>query len=143
MTVVFATYQSIDVVAQAQKGRSGFALIVADEAHRTTGATLAGESESAFVRVHDNIYLPAAKRIYMTATPRIYDDSTKTRAGDANAVLASMDDESRFGPVFHRLGFGEAVERGLLTDTRCSSSRSTRSRSPAPFNGSCRMTATS
>lgn len=116
MTVVFATYQSIDVVAQAQKGRRAFALIVADEAHRTTGATLAGESESAFVRVHDNNYLPAAKRIYMTATPRIYDDSTKTKAGEANAVLASMDDESYFGPEFHRLGFGEAVERELLTD---------------------------
>jgi predicted helicase len=116
MTVVFATYQSIDVVAQAQKGRGAFALIVADEAHRTTGATLAGESESAFVRVHDNNYLAAAKRLYMTATPRIYDDSTKTKAGEASAVLASMDDETYFGPEFHRLGFGEAVERGLLAD---------------------------
>jgi len=38
-------------VAQAQQGRSAFALIVADEAHRTTGATLAGESESAVARV--------------------------------------------------------------------------------------------
>ncbi|KAA1419211.1 DEAD/DEAH box helicase [Nocardioides humilatus] len=116
MTVVFATYQSIDVVAQAQQGRSPFDLVIADEAHRTTGTTLAGESESAFVRVHDNVYLPATKRIYMTATPRIYDDSSKTKAGEANAVLASMDDETLFGPEFHRLGFGEAVERGLLTD---------------------------
>ena len=31
-------------------------------------------------------------------------------------MLASMDDETLFGPEFHRLGFGEAVERGLLTD---------------------------
>jgi len=116
MTVVFATYQSIEVVAQAQEGLKEFQLIVADEAHRTTGATLAGESESAFVRVHDDEFLPANKRVYMTATPRIYDDSTKTRAGEANAVLASMDDEAVFGPEFHRLGFGEAVERGLLTD---------------------------
>jgi predicted helicase len=116
MTVVFATYQSIDVVAQAQKGLREFALIVADEAHRTTGATLAGESESAFVRVHDNDYLPAGNRLYMTATPRIYDDSSKTKAGEANAVLASMDDEDLYGPELHRLGFGEAVERGLLTD---------------------------
>ena len=30
--------------------------------------------------------------------------------------IASMDDATRFGPEFHRLGFGEAVERGLLTD---------------------------
>ncbi|BBZ31394.1 hypothetical protein MMAD_56890 (plasmid) [Mycolicibacterium madagascariense] len=27
-----------------------------------------------------------------------------------------MDDDSLYGPTFHRLGFGEAVERGLLTD---------------------------
>lgn len=116
MTVVFATYQSIDVVAQAQHGLAEFDLIVADEAHRTTGATLAGESESAFVKVHDNAYLPAKKRIYMTATPRIYDDTTRAKAGQANAILASMDDEKLYGPELHRLGFGEAVELGLLTD---------------------------
>ena len=116
MTVVFATYQSIDVVAQAQQGLKPFDLVISDEAHRTTGTTLAGDSESAFVRIHDNTYLTAAKRLYMTATPRIYDDSTKTKAGEANAVLASMDNEELFGPEFHRLGFGEAVERGLLTD---------------------------
>ncbi len=117
LTVVFSTYQSIDVVAQAQKqGIPDFDLIICDEAHRTTGATLAGEDESAFVRVHDNTYLRAAKRLYMTATPRIYDDSSKAKAGQANAVLASMDDISLFGPEFHRLGFGEAVSKGLLTD---------------------------
>ena len=66
--------------------------------------------------MHDDSYLHGAKRLYMTATPRIYDDSTKAKAGQANAILASMDDESVFGPEFHRLGFGEAVSRGLLTD---------------------------
>jgi predicted helicase len=116
MTVVFSTYQSIEVVARAQEELGEFSLVIADEAHRTTGATLAGESDSAFVRVHDDDYLPAAKRLYMTATPRIYDDSSKTKAGEANAVLASMDDESLYGPELYRLGFGEAVERGLLTD---------------------------
>ncbi|MFI7336075.1 DEAD/DEAH box helicase [Micromonospora aurantiaca (nom. illeg.)] len=116
MTVVFATYQSIDVVAQVQQGARPFDLIVADEAHRTTGATLVGAEESAFVRVHDNDYLPGAKRLYMTATPRIYDDTSKAKAGEADAVLASMDDEELYGPEFHRLGFGEAVEQDLLTD---------------------------
>ena len=77
---------------------------------------MAGEDESAFVRVHDNNYLSAAKRLYMTATPRIYDDTSKAKAGQANAILASMDDESIFGPEFYRLGFGEAVSKGLLTD---------------------------
>lgn len=116
MTVVFATYQSIDVVARAQQGGKPFDLIVADEAHRTTGTTLAEANESAFVRVHDNTYLPGAKRLYMTATPRIFDDSSKAKAGEANAVLCSMDDEELYGPEFHRLGFGEAVEQDLLTD---------------------------
>jgi predicted helicase len=117
MTVVFATYQSIDVVAQAQQRRGkAFDLIICDEAHRTTGTTLAGENESAFVRVHNNTYIAASKRLYMTATPRIFEDSSKAKAGEANAILASMDDEELYGPELHRLGFGEAVERGLLTD---------------------------
>ncbi|MGN6687464.1 MAG: DEAD/DEAH box helicase [Actinomycetales bacterium] len=118
MTVVFSTYQSLDVVARARQaaGIDGFDLTLCDEAHRTTGATLAGEDESSFVRVHDDTYLPTAKRLYMTATPRIYDDSSKAKAGEANAVLASMDDETVYGPELHRLGFGEAVARDLLTD---------------------------
>ncbi len=118
MTVIFATYQSIDVVAQAQRqgGLAQFDLIICDEAHRTTGTTLAGEDESAFVRVHDAAYLRGAKRLYMTATPRIYDDSSKAKAGQANAVVASMDDPAIFGEELHRLGFGEAVEKELLTD---------------------------
>lgn len=118
MRVVFATYQSIDVVAQAQKiaGLEPFDLVICDEAHRTTGVTVSGSEESAFVKVHDADYLRASKRLYMTATPRIYDDASKAKAGQAQAVLASMDDEDVFGPEFHRLGFGEAVEMGRLTD---------------------------
>jgi predicted helicase len=119
MTVVFSTYQSIDVVARAQQesGIGSFDLIICDEAHRTTGAKLVDdEDESPFMRVHDNDYIQGAKRIYMTATPRIFDDATKAKAGDADAVLASMDDENLYGPEFCRLGFGEAVAQGLLTD---------------------------
>ncbi|KRE76610.1 DEAD/DEAH box helicase [Arthrobacter sp. Soil763] len=118
MTVVFSTYQSIDVVAKAQReaGLEPFDLIICDEAHRTTGVTLADEDESPFVRVHDDTYIQGEKRLYMTATPRIYDDATKTKAGEAAAVLASMDNEETFGPEFYRLGFGDAVAKGLLTD---------------------------
>ncbi len=118
MSVVFSTYQSIDVVRQAQQQGQlpPFDLIICDEAHRTTGTTLAGQDESAFVLVHDNDYLPAEKRLYMTATPRIYDDSSKSKAGEANAMLASMDDKAIFGAELHRLGFGEAVAKDLLTD---------------------------
>ncbi len=117
MTVVFSTYQSIDTIAAAQKqGLGRFDLIVCDEAHRTTGVTLAGPDESAFVRVHNDDYLGGDRRLYMTATPRIYSEDTKQEAKDQNAAIASMDNESLYGPEFHRLGFGKAVEKGLLTD---------------------------
>lgn len=116
-TVVFSTYQSIDVVAQAQRdGMPDFDLVISDEAHRTTGVTLAGEDDSAFVRVHDNDYIRGSKRLYMTATPRLFNPDTKDKAKENDAVLASMDDPAVFGPVLHRLGFGEAVEKDLLTD---------------------------
>ncbi len=121
LTVVFSTYQSIDVVAQAQKaGLPGFDLVICDEAHRTTGVILAGQDaeESAFTRVHNADYLHAAKRLYMTATPRIYDDTTKAKAHEALATPISMDDEDLYGKELYRLGFGEAVTRNLLSDYR-------------------------
>ncbi|MCE5289823.1 MAG: DEAD/DEAH box helicase [Nocardiaceae bacterium] len=117
LTVVFTTYQSLAVVAEAQRlGVDPFDLVICDEAHRTTGVTLAGADESSFVQVHDADFLKANRRLYMTATPRIFVDTIKDKAAQASAVLTSMDDEDVYGPEFHRLTFGEAVERGLLTD---------------------------
>ena len=119
MTVYFSTYQSIDVVAKAQAaGLPEFDLVVCDEAHRTAGFTLEDGVESSFLRVHDEGAIKAKKRLYMTATPKIYGDAVRTKASEKNAVLVSMDDETTFGPTFHRLGFGNAVERDLLTDYR-------------------------
>ena len=115
--IVFSTYQSLPAVHDAQQqGLDDFDLVICDEAHRTTGITLAGEDASNFVRIHDADYIKASKRLYMTATPRLYDDSVKGKAQDHSAELASMDDEAIYGPEFYRLGFGEAVEKGLLTD---------------------------
>ena len=113
----FSTYQSIEVVAAFQK-KSGinFNIIICDEAHRTTGVTLAGEDESNFVKVHSNDFIKADKRLYMTATPRIYGDESKKKATEGSALLCSMDDESLYGPEFHFLGFSEAVSLGLLAD---------------------------
>lgn len=120
LTVVFSTYQSIGAVAEAQSQYrlDPFDLVICDEAHRTTGATLQDQEESAFVRVHDAAYLQAKMRLYMTATPRLYGDIAKTKAKENDIVLCSMDDEPLYGPEFHRLDFGEAVEAGLLTDYR-------------------------
>jgi predicted helicase len=53
---------------------------------------------------------------YMTATPRIYGDDAKTKAKQATAEIASMDDPALFGEELHRLGFGEAVGKSLLSD---------------------------
>jgi len=121
MTVVFSTYQSIEVIARAQKvllknDFPEFDLIVCDEAHRTTGVSLAGEDESAFTKVHNADFIKSKKRIYMTATPRLYDDNTKSKAAEADAILCSMDDKALYGEEIYRIGFGEAVERELLTD---------------------------
>jgi len=118
MKVVFATYQSIQVIAEAQAhhGFPAFDLIICDEAHRTTGATMEGETESNFVKVHDPQVIRGRKRLYMTATPRIFGDSAKTRADETRAVLASMDDSETFGETLYHLGFAEAVRQQLLSD---------------------------
>lgn len=118
MSVVYATYHSIDVVRQAQQehGLPAFDLIVCDEAHRTTGAKFEGEDESHFVRVHDADYIRGKKRLYMTATPRIFGDSAKVTAERDNVVLYDMNDESQFGPNLYVLTFSESVKRGLLVD---------------------------
>lgn len=124
LTVVFSTYQSIEVISRAQQqllketgdAFGTFDLIICDEAHRTTGVTLKDETESAFVRVHNNDFLRAVRRIYMTATPRLYTDETKKRAEENSAVLCSMDDRSMYGDEIYRIGFGEAVKQELLSD---------------------------
>ncbi len=145
MTVVFSTYQSIEVIANVQKkltpppapprngegsssvtppalsgkgtgGLGEFDLIICDEAHRTTGVTLSGEDESAFTKVHDNHFIKAKKRLYMTATPRLYGKESKDKAAQADAVLCSMDDPALYGEEIYRIGFGTAVEKYLLSD---------------------------
>lgn len=121
MTVVFSTYQSIEVIAKAQRaimdfGFDEFDLIICDEAHRTTGVTLSEEDSSSFVKVHDQDFIKAKKRLYMTATPRLYADTIKSKAAQEDVTLCSMDDVALYGEVIYRIGFGEAVERDLLTD---------------------------
>jgi len=126
LTVVFCTYQSIDVIATAQqlllKSQNGadafgiFDLVICDEAHRTTGYTRPGEDASTFTKIHDDAVIRAGKRLYMTATPKLYSDDAKTRAAQADIELCSMDDPEMYGEEFYRIGFGEAVERDLLSD---------------------------
>ncbi len=123
LNVVFSTYQSIDVIHEAQEaGLPAFDLVICDEAHRTTGR-MHGEDgradETAFVRVHDNAWIDARRRLYMTATPRVYETRDEQLPGVAkvsDGLVASMDNPEVYGRICHRLSFGAAVSQGLLTD---------------------------
>jgi superfamily II DNA or RNA helicase len=111
--VVFSTYQSSPQIAKAfaLARVPGFDLVLADEAHR-----VAGKVSSDFGTVLNTAAIKGTRRLFMTATPRVYSDSVKKAAAEENFLIASMDDESKFGPVFHRLTFGAAIRDELLTD---------------------------
>ncbi len=123
MIVVFSTYQSIDVISDVQKAINKaerdsfiFDLTVCDEAHRTTGYTPNGKLDSAFVKVHSEKNVKSNKRLYMTATPKLYDTNAQTKAKETETTLWSMDDPEIYGEEIYRIGFGEAVEKKLLSD---------------------------
>ena len=110
MTVVFTTFQSMKVIEDAHnQGLPEFDLVVCDEAHRTTGALRADETSS-FMLIHDGERIQARKRLYMTATPRIYTAATQLKAKEEDIKVASMDDEQKYGPEFHHIGFAEALD---------------------------------
>ena len=124
LTVVFSTYQSIDVVAEAQTallaqtgGKFGvFDFVVCDEAHRTTGVKLSTKDESNFIKIHNDEFIRGQKRLYMTATPRLYGENARIKASKNDCVLCSMDDEALYGQEFYRVNFSYAVQNGILTD---------------------------
>ncbi|TET95271.1 MAG: DEAD/DEAH box helicase, partial [Dehalococcoidia bacterium] len=110
--VVFATYQSSPRMAEAfARGAPAVDLVVADEAHRCTGRV-----GTEFTTVLDSSRIVSPRRLFMTATPRLFTGRIKEVAGETDLEIASMDDEEKFGSVFHRLTFGEAIERDLLSD---------------------------
>lgn len=124
LVVVFSTYQSIDVIHEAQdmvwnqteQTYGDFDFIVCDEAHRTTGVILKDKEESHFTKIHDDDYILGKYRLYMTATPRLYGESAKVKASEKDCVLCSMDDPEIYGEEFYRVNFSYAVQHGLLTD---------------------------
>ena len=111
--VVFSTYQSSPQIAAAfALGRvPAFDMVIADEAHRC-----AGSASTDFATVLDPSKIKAKRRLFMTATPRYFTGRVIEAAQEADLEVASMDDETKFGTVFHRLPFGEAIKRDLLTD---------------------------
>ncbi len=110
--VIFSTYQSSAQVAAAlQNAKTGIDFAICDEAHRLTGKTDANYSS-----ILSDDRIPAAKRVFMTATPRTYTASVKKKAEERGVDVTSMDDETIYGPVLHKLSFGEAIDCGLLSD---------------------------
>ena len=117
LTIVFSTYQSIDVVKNfAQKENIVFDFIVCDEAHRTASLKIRDNEARLFARVHDNKVIPALKRLYMTATKKIYDSASKKEAELHDTIVYSMDNEAQYGKTFYQLTFGKAIEKELLSD---------------------------
>ncbi len=111
--VIFSTYQSSPIIAQAQRGNNAkiFDLVISDEAHRCTG-----EAGSAFTTVLDDTLIKARRRLFATATPKTYTANLKKSAEERGVEITGMDDEAVFGKVFYSLPFGEAIKRELLTD---------------------------
>ena len=114
--------------------RRRFDLIVADEAHRTTGLSEASATAaekrrltrsryhgiSPFNLVHHDDHLPSRRRLYMTATPRVFTSKQRRdlekggKYDDADSY--SMDDPEVYGEEFHRMSFAEAIDGGWLSD---------------------------
>ena len=113
--VVFSTYQSSPLIAEAQTDRKipMFDIAFADEAHRC-----AGKVSEAFGCVLDSKRIRSNKVLFMTATPRILSKQIKSAAEGRDIETASMDDPQVFGEVLHQLKFSEAIEQDLLSDYR-------------------------
>jgi superfamily II DNA or RNA helicase len=107
----YATYASLPAIIAAHRDHRlpPWDLIVVDEAHRTAGRL--GKSWAA---IHHDDQVPAARRLYLTATPRIWDADADQ--DDDTESVASMDDETLFGPVAYHLTLSDAIDLGLLAD---------------------------
>jgi predicted helicase len=69
-----------------------------------------------FATLLDDAKIPARRRLFMTATERIFSARVLYAAKDDGFDLASMDDESQFGPTFHHYTLGRAIAEGRLAD---------------------------
>src|SRR5258708_4557636 len=113
--VIFSTYQSSPLIAEAQKNHHvpRFDLVIADEAHRC-----AGKSDTVFRTVLDDGQIKSERRLFTTATPRVYKTGLKKAAEEFGVEVVDMSDDKSFGKRFHTFSFGEAIKLGWLTDYR-------------------------
>ncbi len=104
--VAFVTYQSSEKFCEvARKCDANFDLLIADEAHRTTGKK--GNNFS-HVLFDENICIK--KRVFFTATERVYRGENRT--------VASMDDPETYGKNLFYMSFKKAIELGVICDYR-------------------------
>ncbi len=113
---VFTTYQSMDklCLAQADFALPDADLVIADEAHKTTGL-ITGTRAKIWQKVHRE--LRARKRLYQTATPRIFSRRSTRRildglnAGSSETIeVVDMSNDRIYGPELFRLRFTEALD---------------------------------
>ena len=108
--LVFCTYHSADVLAQALPCGFTFDFGVFDEAHRTAGTQ---GTQFTFALFNEN--LPILKRLFLSATPRV---CRSEKTSGSTPKICSMDDESLYGPVVYRLSLREAIRRKIISDYR-------------------------
>ena len=100
ITIVFTTYQSGKVIAEAsRKANFIFDIAIMDEAHKTVG-----NKNSLFSHLLFDKNIEIKKRLFMTATERMYKGTI-----DEDQIV-SMDDIDLYGEDFDVLTFKEAIE---------------------------------
>ena len=119
--VIFGTYQSSHRIADAlAQSRCKLTVMIADEAHRTSGLRRIPKIESElrdFTVCHNDDSFPVKHRIYQTATPKTYGLKGKTAKNDS-WIVRDMDDNEVFGPVLARKSYLDAVKNKWLSDYR-------------------------
>lgn len=111
--IVFVTYNSLDAVSNALCDTDfKFDIGIFDESHRTAGT----KDSLMFVYGMDDKYIPITYRLFMTATERLVSPKLKNTVENAEDIIFSMDDVSKYGPTLASLNFGRAIEKGIICD---------------------------
>lgn len=114
--IIFATYNSLDAVANALNGLPdfNFDLAIFDESHRTAGT----KDSLMFIYGMSDEYIKISKRLFMTATERLVSPRIKSALSSTDNVVFSMDDIQKYGPTFSSLNFGDAISENIICDYR-------------------------
>jgi superfamily II DNA or RNA helicase len=106
--IVFSTYQSSNIVAEAMANNYCFDLGIFDEAHKTTGRT---DKKFGFALKDENLNIQ--KRLFLTATPRHYNLNKRNKEGDFDLAY-SMDNPDVYGMIAHQLSFAVAARQNII-----------------------------